>query len=235
MEDMPYGDELHHPQYKLEQRNIRMGMMMSDGNNNNDDMSTMHPSPPAQMMQAPLQFPTPDGTPGKRKERAPSSTSFPVKLYKILNDPKYREYIAWLPHGRAWRILKPKSFEEDVIPKHFRSERYASFMRQVCYCIYAHCLAFKELMLTPLFLIFVCLPLGKRLGLQAYHRGTRSERLLPRNVSARFAKGCGQDATTTKGGDHGSKRARTASRLLQDQSVCSASGIGGRQTSRQGV
>jgi hypothetical protein len=67
----------------------------------------------------------------KRKERAPSSTSFPSKLYKILTDPELQEYIAWLPHGRAWRVLKPKAFEEDVIPKHFRSDRYASFMRQV--------------------------------------------------------------------------------------------------------
>jgi HSF-type DNA-binding len=68
----------------------------------------------------------------KRKERAPSTTSFPTKLYKILCDPKYQEYIGWLPHGRAWRVLKPKAFEEEVIPKFFRSDRYASFMRQVC-------------------------------------------------------------------------------------------------------
>jgi HSF-type DNA-binding len=72
---------------------------------------------------------TPQGT--KRKERAPSSTSFPTKLYKILADPQYEEYIAWLPHGRAWRVLKPKALEEEVIPKFFRSDRYASFMRQV--------------------------------------------------------------------------------------------------------
>lgn len=67
----------------------------------------------------------------KRKERAPSTTSFPTKLYKILADPQYKEVVSWLPHGRAWRVLKPKSFEEDVIPKFFRSDRYASFMRQV--------------------------------------------------------------------------------------------------------
>jgi hypothetical protein len=67
----------------------------------------------------------------KRKERAPSSTSFPSKLYSILANPAYKDYIAWLPHGRAWRVLKPKAFEEFVIPKFFRSDRYASFMRQV--------------------------------------------------------------------------------------------------------
>jgi len=70
--------------------------------------------------------------PRKKKKRAPSSNSFPAKLHRILSEPANREYIAWLPHGRAWRILKPKGFEEDIIPKYFRSERYASFMRQVC-------------------------------------------------------------------------------------------------------
>lgn len=64
-------------------------------------------------------------------KRKPSTTSFPSKLYKILADPQYAEYIAWLPHGRAWRVIKPKSLEEDVIPKFFRSDRYSSFMRQV--------------------------------------------------------------------------------------------------------
>lgn len=70
-------------------------------------------------------------TQSKRKERTPSTMSFPVKLFKILSDPKFSEYICWLPHGRAWRVLKPKPFEDDVIPQFFRSDRYASFMRQV--------------------------------------------------------------------------------------------------------
>lgn len=68
----------------------------------------------------------------KKQPRVQSAVSFPVKLYEILMDSKYSEYITWLPHGRAWRILKQKSFEKEVIPKHFRSARYASFMRQVC-------------------------------------------------------------------------------------------------------
>jgi len=67
----------------------------------------------------------------KKPPRIQTVVSFPVKLYEILMDPKYSEFIAWLPHGRAWRILKQKSFEKEVIPKHFRSARYASFMRQV--------------------------------------------------------------------------------------------------------
>ena len=35
--------------------------------------------------------------------------SFPMKLHKILSCPKYSEFITWLPHGRSWRVLKPKA------------------------------------------------------------------------------------------------------------------------------
>jgi hypothetical protein len=61
---------------------------------------------------------------------------FPVKLHYILSNPKYQEFIAWLPHGRSWRIRNPETFEKEVIPKIFRSSKIASFMRQVScsYC-----------------------------------------------------------------------------------------------------
>lgn len=59
------------------------------------------------------------------------TASFPMRLHEILSSPEYKEYIVWLPHGRAFRVLRPKAFEEDVLPKYFRSTKYASFMRQV--------------------------------------------------------------------------------------------------------
>lgn len=57
--------------------------------------------------------------------------SFPQKLHEILSNPEYNEMIAWMPHGKSWRILKPSAFENVVIPLHFRHSKYASFMRQV--------------------------------------------------------------------------------------------------------
>lgn len=57
--------------------------------------------------------------------------AFPVKLHRILSNPEFRDVIAWLPHGRSWKVIKPKSFEESVIPLYFRHAKYASFMRQV--------------------------------------------------------------------------------------------------------
>jgi hypothetical protein len=68
------------------------------------------------------------------KKRAAPTTSFPTKLHKMLSTPDCNEYIDWLPHGRAFRILKAKAFEEHVLPKFFRSSRYSSFMRQVRLC-----------------------------------------------------------------------------------------------------
>ena len=56
---------------------------------------------------------------------------FPVKLHRILSNPDFSDIISWLPHGRSWRVLKPKAFEEKVIPLYFRHAKYASFMRQV--------------------------------------------------------------------------------------------------------
>jgi hypothetical protein len=56
---------------------------------------------------------------------------FPIKLHYILSNPEFSDYITWLPHGRAWKVTDQKGFESKVIPKFFRSDRMASFMRQV--------------------------------------------------------------------------------------------------------
>lgn len=67
----------------------------------------------------------------KKENELDMNLPFPVKLHYILSNPKYQNYISWLPHGRSWRIVKPEAFEQDLIPKFFRSSKIASFMRQV--------------------------------------------------------------------------------------------------------
>jgi hypothetical protein len=57
--------------------------------------------------------------------------TFPVKLHLILSNPEHADIIAWLPHGRSWRILQQKAFEDRVLPLYFRHGRYSSFARQV--------------------------------------------------------------------------------------------------------
>jgi HSF-type DNA-binding len=57
--------------------------------------------------------------------------TFPMKLHMILSNPAFQHIISWLPHGRSWRILQQKAFEQRVIPLFFRHGRYSSFARQV--------------------------------------------------------------------------------------------------------
>ena len=105
--------------------------------NDKDKETTPTPSSPTKSGEesgSPEESSAEEGEKAGKKSKQPrvqNVVSFPVKLYEILMDKRHSEYITWLPHGRAWRILKQKSFEKEVIPKHFRSARYASFMRQV--------------------------------------------------------------------------------------------------------
>jgi hypothetical protein len=59
------------------------------------------------------------------------SASFPKKLYHMLENDTFSKIIAWLPHGRAFRIFDHKELEDKVIPLYFRHERYSSFARQI--------------------------------------------------------------------------------------------------------
>lgn len=92
--------------------------------------------------------------------------SFPVKLHRILSVADHEEFITWLPHGRSWRVLKPKAFEAKVIPLYFRHAKYASFMRQVsCCCTGYCCILLYYLMLTISFAI-ASAPTGEWMGVQ---------------------------------------------------------------------
>jgi len=58
------------------------------------------------------------------------SLSFPAKLHAILERSDLSDIISWMPHGRAWRVHKPKAFESKVIPVFFVQCKYSSFIRQ---------------------------------------------------------------------------------------------------------
>jgi hypothetical protein len=55
----------------------------------------------------------------------------PTKLNAMLSDPECAHIISWMPHGRGWRILKPKLFVSEALPKYFESCNYGSFVRLV--------------------------------------------------------------------------------------------------------
>ena len=51
-------------------------------------------------------------------------------MHAILTNPALADVIGWAPHGRSWRILKPRDFEIRVLPKYFEHSKFSSFVRQ---------------------------------------------------------------------------------------------------------
>lgn len=66
-----------------------------------------------------------------RASRWVRSQRFPVKLYALLSQPQLSHIITWMPHGRSWKVLKPKIFEASVLPVFFESDNYHSFNRVI--------------------------------------------------------------------------------------------------------
>lgn len=56
--------------------------------------------------------------------------NFPAKMHAILSRPDLAEIVSWMPHGRSWRVLKPREFEVRVIPTYFEHSKFSSFIRQ---------------------------------------------------------------------------------------------------------
>ena len=56
--------------------------------------------------------------------------NFPAKMHAILARPDLADIIAWMPHGRSWRVLKPREFEVRVLPTFFEHSKFSSFIRQ---------------------------------------------------------------------------------------------------------
>jgi hypothetical protein len=51
-------------------------------------------------------------------------------MHAILTNPALADVVGWAPHGRSWRILKPREFEIRVLPKYFEHSKFSSFVRQ---------------------------------------------------------------------------------------------------------
>lgn len=59
------------------------------------------------------------------------SQRFPTKLYALLSQPQLSSIITWMPHGRSWKVMKPRVFETSVLPVFFESDNYHSFNRVI--------------------------------------------------------------------------------------------------------
>lgn len=69
-----------------------------------------------------------------RMKRPYRHESFPEKLRRMLIETKengQEDIISFMPSGTSFKVHKPDSFTEDVVPNYFRHKRYASFRRQL--------------------------------------------------------------------------------------------------------
>lgn len=65
-----------------------------------------------------------------------SSSKLPFlwKLHEMLDDVEKTgddHIVSWLPHGKGFRVHKPKSFVQKIIPHYFNQSKYKSFQRQL--------------------------------------------------------------------------------------------------------
>ncbi|KAG7900981.1 hypothetical protein KL907_004425 [Ogataea polymorpha] len=61
----------------------------------------------------------------------PKRPAFVMKLWNMVNDPSNSKYISWLPDGKAFQVSDRESFMRHVLPKYFKHNNFASFVRQL--------------------------------------------------------------------------------------------------------
>jgi len=52
-----------------------------------------------------------------------------MKTYEILENPVYQDIICWNKEGNAFIVKKVNDFSEKVLPKYFKHNNFASFVR----------------------------------------------------------------------------------------------------------
>jgi hypothetical protein len=70
----------------------------------------------------------------KTRSRAKPATSIPpflIKIYEILENPIHFDLISWNLEGNAFLIKNVTEFTEKVLPKYFKHNNFASFVRQL--------------------------------------------------------------------------------------------------------
>ena len=67
----------------------------------------------------------------KRPSTAHGKATFPTSLFAILADPTLSDVVRWMPHGRSWKIVDQKEFDERVLSCYFNQSKRTSFVRQV--------------------------------------------------------------------------------------------------------
>ncbi|GMF01729.1 unnamed protein product [[Candida] boidinii] len=61
----------------------------------------------------------------------PKRPAFIMKLWSMVNDHGNAKYISWLPSGDVFQVNDRESFMKFVLPKYFKHNNFASFVRQL--------------------------------------------------------------------------------------------------------
>lgn len=53
-----------------------------------------------------------------------SSNSFPIKLFRLLNEINNKDSIDWLEHGNSFRVLDMNLFTTSTLPRFFKRKKF---------------------------------------------------------------------------------------------------------------
>lgn len=60
-----------------------------------------------------------------------SNMNFPQRLMEMLSNENNSDIVTWLPHGKAFLIIKKSKFNSYILPKYFNGTKYSSFTRKL--------------------------------------------------------------------------------------------------------
>lgn len=49
----------------------------------------------------------------------------------VLSRKEHADIIQWMPDGKAFKILRPRAFQKEILPKYFKGAKYSSFKRKM--------------------------------------------------------------------------------------------------------
>ncbi|KAM5163351.1 uncharacterized protein ACMZJ9_006077 isoform 2-T2 [Mantella aurantiaca] len=60
-----------------------------------------------------------------------SVPKFLTKIWALVEDPRNSDYICWSQDGNSFIVLDEESFSKEILPRHFKHNNMASFVRQL--------------------------------------------------------------------------------------------------------
>lgn len=68
----------------------------------------------------------------KKEPQGPKTRpAFVMKIWSMVNDPANNDYIRWSEDGQSFKVVHREEFMKKVLPKYFKHNNFASFVRQL--------------------------------------------------------------------------------------------------------